>query len=288
MNMMRYSRDWGSIRMTYREAYDEGRKHIVSDEADTECAILLEYVMGTVRNDLFAHPERMLSKEEEDKYFSFIERRNSGEPVQYITGRTCLYGLEFFCNPSVLIPRFDTEVLIEEIIKKAPKNAKLLDLCTGSGCIALSVKHERDDLSVFASDISKEALATARKNKENLSLDVTFIESDMFENINERFDMIVSNPPYIPRKVIEGLDDAVKKYEPYNALCGGEDGLDFYRIIADKSKGYLKCDASLMMEIGFDQGESVSALLRENGYEDIKVIKDLNGLDRVVTAVLKG
>ena len=287
-NTMRYLNDWGLIRMTYREAYDEGRKRIVSDEADIECAILLEFVMGTVRNDLFAHPERELSKEEEDKFFSLIERRSSGEPVQYITGKTFFYGLEFFCDPSVLIPRFDTEVLVGEIIKEAPKGAKLLDLCTGSGCIALSVKHERNDLCVFASDISKEALATALKNKENLSLDVTFIESDMFENISDRFDMIVSNPPYIPREVVEGLDEKVKEYEPYNALCGGEDGLDFYRIIAGKAKGYLNKNASLMMEIGFDQGESVSTLLGENGYEDIKVIKDLNGLDRVVWAVLKG
>lgn len=288
MNTMRYSRDWGLIRMTYREAYDEGRKRIVSDEADIECAIILEYVMGTDRNDLFAHPERELIKEEEEKFFSLINRRNSGEPVQYITGKTFFYGLEFLCDNAVLIPRFDTEVLVEEIIKNAPKDAKLLDLCTGSGCIALSVKHERNDLCVFASDISKAALATAKKNKENLSLDVTFIESDMFENIEGRFDVIVSNPPYIPKEVIEGLDEKVKKYEPYNALCGGEDGLNYYRIIADKAKGYLNADASLMMEIGFDQGESVSSLLRENGYTEIKVIKDLNGLDRVVTAVLKG
>jgi len=274
--------------MTYRQAYDEGRKRIVSDEADIECAILLEYVMGTERNDLFAHPDRELSEEETDKFFSLIKRRNSGEPVQYITGRTYLYGLEFLCNPSVLIPRFDTEVLIEEIIKKAPKNAKLLDLCTGSGCIALCVKHERNDLRVFASDVSKAALETAKKNKENLSLDVTFIESDMFDNIHEKFDLIASNPPYIPKKVIEGLDEKVKKYEPFNALCGGEDGLKFYRIIADKAKGYLNANALLMMETGFDQGASVSGILRENGYEDINVIKDLNGLDRVVTAVLKG
>ena len=225
--------------MTYREVYDEGRKRIVSDEGDSECAILLEHVMGTKRNDLFAHPDRIVSKEDEDKFFSLIERRNSGEPVQYITGKTYLYGLEFLCDPSVLIPRFDTEVLIEETIKKAPKNSKLLDLCTGSGCIALCVKHERDDLSVFASDISRAALETAEKNKENLSLDVTFIESDMFENIKEKFDCIVSNPPYIPKEVIDGLDIKVKKYEPYNALCGGEDGLKFYRIIADKAKGYL-------------------------------------------------
>lgn len=288
MNTMRYLNDWGLIRMTYREAYDVGRKRIVSDEADIECAILLEFVMGTKRQDLFAHPDIELTKEEEDKYFSLIERRNSGEPVQYITGKTYLYGLEFICEPSVLIPRFDTEVLIEEIIKKAPKNARILDLCTGSGCIALCVKHEREDLTVVASDISKAALETAEKNRKNLSLDVTFIESDMFENINGRFDLIASNPPYIPKEVIEGLDVKVRKFEPYNALCGGEDGLDYYRIIADKAKGYMNANALLMMETGFDQGESVSTLLRENGYENIRVIKDLNGLDRVVTAVLKG
>lgn len=274
--------------MTYREAYDKGRKSIVSDEADTEAALLLEHVMNTERGDLFVHPDRILSDDEEKTYFGLIERRNTGEPVQYITGKTYLYGLEFFCDRSVLIPRFDTEVLIEETIKKAPKDSELLDLCTGSGCIALCVKHEREDIAVSASDISKDALNVAKKNSENLGLKINLIHSDLFSNIDDRFDIIVSNPPYIPTNVIKGLDEKVKDFEPEGALDGGEDGLDFYRIIAKEAVRFLKGKSFLIMEIGYDQGESVSGILSENGYKDIKVIKDLNGLDRVVSAVFGG
>ncbi len=274
--------------MTYREAYDKGRKSIVSDEADIEAAILLEFVCNTERGDLFSHPERLLSEDEEKKYFSLIERRNEKEPVQYITGKTYFYGLEFFCDKSVLIPRFDTEVLVEEVIKRAPKNSELLDLCTGSGCIAICVKHEREDIAVSASDISKEALIVAEKNKDRYNLDIKLIRSDLFENIDKKFDIIVSNPPYIPTKVISGLDDKVKDFEPKGALDGGEDGLDFYKEIAKEAVNYLKDESILIMEIGFDQGEDVSDILHDNGYKNIEVIKDLNGLDRVVYAVFGG
>jgi len=274
--------------MTYREAYDKGRKSIVSDEADIEAAILLEFVCNTERGDLFSHPERLLSVDEEKKYFSLIERRNEKEPVQYITGKTYFYGLEFFCDKSVLIPRFDTEVLVEEVIKRAPKNSELLDLCTGSGCIAICVKHEREDIAVSASDISKEALLVAEKNKDRYNLDIKLIRSDLFENIDKKFDIIVSNPPYIPTKVISGLEDKVKNFEPKGALDGGEDGLDFYKEIAKEAVNYLKDESILIMEIGFDQGEDVSDILHDNGYKNIEVIKDLNGLDRVVYAVFGG
>lgn len=288
MNMMKYSRDWGLIPMTYRQAFDIGRKKIVSDEAGTECAVILEFVLNSDRNDLYIHPERKLDGEEERLFFELIERRNTGEPVQYITGKTYFYGLEFFCDESVLIPRFDTEVLVEETIKRAPREAKLLDLCTGSGCIALSVAHERSDIKAYASDISEKALETADKNKEKLSLNVEFIKSDMFENIEGKFDIIVSNPPYIEKNVIENLDTKVKDYEPYNALCGGEDGLDYYRIIAKEAGKHLENKKILLLEIGFDQGEKVKKLLLENDYENIEIIKDLNGLDRVVSAVFGG
>ena len=274
--------------MTYREAYDKGRKSIVSDEADIEAAILLEFVCNTERGDLFSHPERLLSEDEEKKYFSLIERRNEKEPVQYITGKTYFYGLEFFCDKSVLIPRFDTEVLVEEVIKRAPKNCELLDLCTGSGCIAICVKNEREDIAVSASDISKEALLVAEKNKDRYNLDIKLIQSDLFENIDKKFDIIVSNPPYIPTKVISGLEDKVKDFEPKGALDGGEDGLDFYKEIAKEAVNYLKDESILIMEIGFDQGEDVSDILHDNGYKNIEVIKDLNGLDRVVYAVFGG
>ena len=274
--------------MTYREAYDEGKKLIVSDEAGTECAVLLEYVMKTDRNALFTHPERVLSEEEKNLFFELVHRRNEGVPVQYITGKTYFYGLEFICDPSVLIPRFDTEVLVETVLKKAGKGTKMLDLCTGSGCIALSVKHERNDITVTGSDISEKALLTAEKNKALLALDVYFIQSDMFENIKDKYDLIVSNPPYIAREVIEGLDEKVKDFEPYNALCGGEDGYDYYRIIAREAGRFLKGESRLIMEIGYDQGVGVKNLLSANGYKEIEIIKDLNGHDRVVSAVFGG
>ncbi len=274
--------------MTYKEAYDKGRKSIISDEADSEAALLLEYVCNTGREDLFAHPERELDENEEREFFGLVERRNSGEPVQYITGRAYFYGLEFFVDKSVLVPRFDTEVLVYETIKRAKKNASLLDLCTGSGCIALAIKNERADINVTASDISFAALDTAEKNMKKLSLDVSFVKSDLFENIVGKFDIIVSNPPYIPTKVIEDLDEKVKDFEPFGALDGGDDGLGFYRRIIKEAANYLTDDARLVMEIGYDQAEAVSGLLRDNGYEKIETIKDLNGLDRVVSAVFGG
>ena len=274
--------------MTYKEAYDKGRKSIISDEADSEAALLLEYVCNTGREDLFAHPERELDENEGREFFGLVERRNSGEPVQYITGRAYFYGLEFFVDKSVLVPRFDTEVLVYETIKRAKKNASLLDLCTGSGCIALAIKNERADINVTASDISFAALDTAEKNMKKLSLDVSFVKSDLFENIVGKFDIIVSNPPYIPTKVIEDLDEKVKDFEPFSALDGGDDGLGFYRRIIKEAADYLTDDARLVMEIGYDQAEAVSALLRDNGYEKIETIKDLNGLERVVSAVFGG
>ena len=273
--------------MTYREAYEKGKRLIDSDEASNEALILLEYLMNTERSDLFSHPEREVDEETFLKFAGLIDRRNSGEPVQYITGKTYFFGLEFYCNRNVLIPRFDTEILVEEAIKRSPKGAKVLDLCTGSGIIALCVKHEREDLSVTGSDISEEALKVASKNKDNLSLDVSFVQSDMFENIDSGYDVLLSNPPYIRKEVIEGLDVKVKDYEPYSALCGGEDGLDFYRIIAEESRKFMKNNSLLIVEIGFDQGEEVKELFMENGFDDIEIIKDLNGLNRVVVAHLK-
>ena len=276
------------MQMTYREAYDKGRRELLSEEADQDALILLEFVTGASRNDLYIHPERELSDEEVKTFLSFIERRKTGEPVQYITGKTYIYGLEILCDKNVLIPRFDTEILIDEAIRRIPKSAKVLDLCTGSGAIALCVKHEREDLTLTASDISNDALCVAKKNSEHLNLNVTFIESDMFENIDGEFDCILSNPPYIVSQVVEELESTVKDYEPRRALDGGTDGLDFYRIIAKEAKKYLKGESLLIMEIGYDQGESVSELLSLENYKDIEVIKDLNGLNRVVSAKFGG
>ena len=287
-NMTKYSRDWDLIPMTDKELFELAKKSIDSPEAESDALILFEYVTGKDRMSLFLHPEEEETQEKKDTLLELVERRNTGEPVQYITGKTYFYGLQFFCDKDTLIPRFDTEVLTQEAIKSVPKNAGVLDMCTGTGCIIIALKHERNDIRAFGSDISEQAVNTAVKNAKLNECDVEFTVSDMFKNIDGRFDVIISNPPYIERKVIDELDATVKEYEPFTALCGGEDGLDFYRIIAKEAHDHLIKDGLLLLEIGYDQGESVPDILGKEGFVNIKVIKDLNGLNRVVSAVFGG
>ncbi len=286
--MTKYSRDWDLIPMTDKELFELAKKSIDSPEAESDALILFEYVTGKDRMSLFLHPEEEETQEKKEKLLELVERRNTGEPVQYITGKTYFYGLQFLCDKDTLIPRFDTEVLTQEAIKSVPKNAGVLDVCTGTGCIIIALKHERNDIRAFGSDISEQAVNTAVKNAKLNECDVEFTVSDMFKNIDGRFDVIISNPPYIERKVIDELDETVKKYEPFSALCGGEDGLDFYRIIAKEAHDHLIKDGLLLLEIGYDQGESVPDILGKEGFVNIKVIKDLNGLNRVVSAVFGG
>ncbi len=286
--MTKYSRDWDLIPMTDKELFELAKKSIDSPEAESDALILFEYVTGKDRMSLFLHPEEEETQEKKDTLLELVERRNTGEPVQYITGKTYFYGLQFFCDKDTLIPRFDTEVLTQEAIKSVPKNAGVLDMCTGTGCIIIALKHERNDIRAFGSDISEQAVNTAVKNAKLNECDVEFTVSDMFKNIDGRFDVIISNPPYIERKVIDELDATVKEYEPFTALCGGEDGLDFYRIIAKEAHDHLIKDGLLLLEIGYDQGESVPDILGKEGFVNIKVIKDLNGLNRVVSAVFGG
>ena len=286
--MTKYSRDWDLIPMTDKELFELAKKSIDSPEAESDALILFEYVTGKDRMSLFLHPEEEETQEKKDTLLELVERRNTGEPVQYITGKTYFYGLQFLCDKDTLIPRFDTEVLTQEAIKSVPKYAGVLDMCTGTGCIIIALKHERNDIRAFGSDISEQAVNTAVKNAKLNECDVEFTVSDMFKNIDGRFDVIISNPPYIERKVIDELDATVKEYEPFTALCGGEDGLDFYRIIAKEAHDHLIKDGLLLLEIGYDQGESVPDILGKEGFVNIKVIKDLNGLNRVVSAVFGG
>lgn len=274
--------------MTDKELFELAKKSINSPEAESDALILFEYVTGKDRMSLYLHPEEEETQEKKEKLLELIKRRNTGEPVQYITGKTYFYGLEFLCDKDTLIPRFDTEVLTQEAIKSVPRNAGVLDMCTGTGCIIIALKHERNDITAFGSDISEKAILTARKNAQLNECNVEFTVSDMFRNIDGRFDVIISNPPYIERKVIDELDATVKEYEPFTALCGGEDGLDYYRIIAKEAHDHLLKDGSLLLEIGYDQGKSVPEILSAEGFVNIKVIKDLNGLDRVVSAVFGG
>jgi len=222
------------------------------------------------------------------EYAEAIERRATREPLQHILGNQEFMGLEFFVNRHVLIPRQDTETLVETVLEAhKEKNLSILDMCTGSGCIAVSLAKLGGYEAVAAADISVEALKVARKNADAILGEgaVEFRHSDLFGSFDpaqDRYDVIVSNPPYIPSEVIEGLEPEVRDFEPRNALDGTEDGLFFYRKLAEECGSFLKENGAVYFEIGHDQGEAVADLLKAHGFKDTKVIKHLPGNDRVV------
>lgn len=271
--------------MTLSSALIYGRKALEGAEiadAQVDAWQLLEYVCGCDRSYYYLHMDEELSPEQEHRYCVYIGMRVSHIPLQHITGKAYFMGLEFMVNEHVLIPRFDTEVLVEEVLKRIKGGEHILDMCTGSGCILLSLLHERPDCTGIGADISEKALEVAGKNAKKLNLHPLLIRTDLFEHIAEKYDIIVSNPPYIQTKVIETLDAEVKLHEPVLALDGMEDGLYFYREIVKNSARFLKDGGFLCFEIGYDQGAAVSEMMQEQGYEDVTVIKDLSGLDRVV------
>ena len=255
------------------------------DEAESDSRLIFEYIAGIDRVKLTLEGDRELEPGVEEKLKAALDKRLTHMPVQYITGYQNFMGLEFMVSKDVLIPRMDTETLVEEVLRLGLSNVRVLDICTGSGCILLSILKYVYGSSGVGVDISDGALGVAETNSEALGIDATFIKSDMFENIpkDERFDIVVSNPPYIRSDVIGTLMSEVKDYEPLLALDGSEDGLKFYRIIADRAPEYLNNGGMLFLEIGYDQGAEVSALLSAAGFMDVEVIKDLSGLDRVVS-----
>ena len=254
-------------------------------EAESDSRLIFEYIAGIDRVKLTLEGDRELEPGVEEKLKAALAKRLTHMPVQYITGYQNFMGLEFMVSKDVLIPRMDTETLVEEVLRLGLSNVRVLDICTGSGCILLSILKYVYGSSGVGVDISDDALGVAKANSEALGIDATFIKSDMFENIpkDERFDIVVSNPPYIRSDVIGTLMSEVKDYEPLLALDGSEDGLKFYRIIADEASEYLNNGGMLFLEIGYDQGAEVSALLTAAGFTDVEVIKDLSGLDRVVS-----
>ena len=271
--------------MIYRDLYEKGKERLKKagiDTPDTDAFHLFNHVFHVDRAQLLAGPMKPARREEEDEYLGLIESRSKRQPCQYLTGTTDFMGYTFKVNPSVLIPRQDTETLAEEALKIIPENADVLDLCTGSGCIGISLKKERPDIHMTLSDISGDALQVARENAEINEADVNIIHSDLFENITGSFDVIVSNPPYVTDAEYEELMPEVKEFEPKLALTAGPEGLDIYRRIANDAPSYLRHGGYLLLEIGYLQAESVRSLL-EDDFEDIKVVKDLAGLDRVVS-----
>ena len=274
---------------TLRNLYREGTERLEKagiPEAKLDAWYLLEYETGVSRAMFFTDPDREIEKEQAEHYQKDIETRVGRIPLQHITGEQEFMGLNFKVNEHVLIPRQDTETLVEEALKKIRPDMQILDMCTGSGCILESILKFAERKGIHMSgtgcDISKEALKVAKENDSRLQTNAMFIQSDLFEHITEKFDMIVSNPPYIRTEEISRLEDEVKLHDPWIALDGKEDGLYFYRLIVKESVKHIKKGGYLLFEIGFDQGKDVTGLLEEQGYEEIQVKKDLAGLDRGV------
>lgn len=218
-----------------------------------------------------------------------LDKRISGVPCQYITKNVQFMSLDFEVSPDVLIPRQDTELLVETILKIRPNSPEILDICTGSGCIAVSLAKYINCKTVRACDISRKALEIARKNAENNGVEIEFYQDDILksEKYDFKYDIVVSNPPYIETDVVLSLDSVVKDYEPEIALDGGKDGLVFYRKIAAYASKVLNNNGLLALEIGYNQADSVRKILHESGYENITLLQDLGGNDRVLTANLK-
>lgn len=251
-------------------------------EALLDARLLLENVCGTTHDILLAHGDRLVTEQQKECYVNYIEQRSSHIPLQHIIGWQEFMGLRFRVSPDVLIPRQDTETLVEEVMRFLHDGMYILDLCTGSGCILLSLLRYSNDCVGTGSDLSRQALTIAAENASSLGIEAEFVCSDLFENIKRKYEIIVSNPPYIRRSDIPELMEEVRDHDPMMALDGGEDGLTFYREIIACAGDYLYPGGMLFFEIGCDQAQEVSGYMDKAGYRDITVCQDLAGLDRVV------
>lgn len=307
--------------MTLKTGYTEAKRRLEEsgiEEASLDAWLLLEHVTGISRASYYADPDREMSPDEWRRYSEFVGRRAERVPLQHITWTQEFMGLVFEVNEHVLIPRQDTEILVEQALAfigsgKVPaaenSQTRILDMCTGSGCILLSVMHwaesyrqkalrragdtdrggEKQDIIIegTGADISPKALAVAEKNARRLGISAGFVESDLFGAVRGKYGMILSNPPYIRSDEIKDLQEEVRLHDPVIALDGREDGLYYYRRIVRESRSYLEEGGVLLFEIGCDQAEAVSGLMSGAGFSEITVKKDLAGLDRVVSGVLK-
>ena len=289
---------------TYIEVYEDGAAQLTEagiEEAKLDARLLLEFVCGTDRNTLLVHGDRTVSAEEQERYEALIAARAAHTPLQHLTGEQEFMGLTFLVNKDVLVPRQDTEILVEEALKNLHDGMRILDLCTGSGCILLSLLQYSNECVGVGVDLSAQALAVAGENYERLrkerpEMEALFLEGDLFEaldrqtaaeynetdSMGEGYDIIVSNPPYIETDVIGTLMPEVREHEPVMALDGGKDGLSFYRRIVRGAGDHLKRGGMLFFEIGCEQAESVYEIMERAGFQEIEVVKDFAGLDRVV------
>lgn len=273
--------------ITIRQLCKEGQELLESNDipdADIDARRLIEYLFDLTSSEYYSQFERVVDEETYNQYLKLIVKRATHYPLQYIIGTQEFMGLKFEVNENVLIPRWETELLVEEVLKICDKRDSVLDMCTGSGCIITSIKRLGKVNKAVGVDISEEAIEVSKRNAKKNEADVEFIVSDLFDNVLGTYDIIVSNPPYIKTKVIEGLMPEVRRFEPMIALDGREDGLYFYNRIIEASLDYLKPNGYIFFEIGFDQAKDVAKLLIMKNYEDIRVIKDYAGNDRIVKA----
>ena len=272
--------------MTYQEIISQGEKNLEEAgiaDAKPDAWLLLEKVCKIDRNFYYMHMEEEMPEEQAGEYMLVLKKRAERIPLQYIIGETEFMGLRFKVNSGVLIPRQDTETLVEEALKLVKPGMKVLDLCTGSGCVIISILHNAVDVEGYASDISRQAINVAKENARLNGTPVLFETSDLFDHLTGTFDMIVSNPPYIKTEEIAKLMPEVRSFEPTEALDGKEDGLYFYRRIVEEAGAYLNPGGYLLFEIGYDPGVAVSELMHRAGYCAVTVKKDLAGNDRVVS-----
>lgn len=272
--------------MRYQEIYRQGTAVLQKagiEEAALDARLLLEHICATDRTALYAHGDRELTQGEETAYLDKIEDRARRIPLQQILGETEFMGLTFVVNSDVLCPRPDTEILVEEALKHLHDGMRILDIGTGSGCILLSLLHYSNDCQGVGVDLSDKALQLAERNAVKLGIErAEFLKGSLLEEVVGEFEMIVSNPPYIRSGEIEGLMPEVKDHEPRMALDGGADGLHFYREITPKAREHLIGGGMLLYEIGYDQGTAVKNIMEENGFREVRIVRDFSGCDRVV------
>ncbi len=274
---------------TLEDALSKGRSLLKEKgitEADLDAWYLLSFYFQVSRPQYILHADRAVTDKQYAEYIKLVHKRSDHIPLQYITGEQEFMGLKFRVSEEVLIPRQDTEILVEEALKVS-QGKDVLDLCTGSGCIIISLARLGGIKNAVGVDIHGKALLIAEENARQLQAEVTFLESDLYSQVRGKYDIIISNPPYIPTRDISGLMEEVKDHEPILALDGSADGLHFYRVIIEGAGRFLKPNGYIFFEIGYNQGEAVSELLREAGFMDIKIINDLAGFNRVISGRYK-